>query len=176
MVVMDREDYTDKALSLLTDINTWKTITKDPTSKLRNKHSQTLRDIKNEGGLSDHSYKKVYPTSTVAPKFYGHSKIHKIGTPSDPLSAVGVYHMEWPRSWPTSFVTWLASPHTISKTLNTLYNTSRRLSWNQGTLWHLIMSRPTLLHFLWTLPSTQSNKNYNRTHCFHKGPTFPYNK
>ena len=69
MVDIDREDYTDKAQSLLADSNTYKTITKEPTNKLKNELSQTLRDIKNQGGISDHSYRKVYPISEVAPKF-----------------------------------------------------------------------------------------------------------
>ena len=47
MVIMDREDYTDKAQSLLADSNTYKTITKDPTNKLKNKLFQKLRDVKN---------------------------------------------------------------------------------------------------------------------------------
>ena len=34
MVVMDREDYMDKAQSLLADTTTYKTITKDPTNKI----------------------------------------------------------------------------------------------------------------------------------------------
>ena len=51
MVVMDRKDkYTDKAQLLLADTTTYKTITKDPTNKLKNKLFQTLRDIKNQGG------------------------------------------------------------------------------------------------------------------------------
>ena len=59
MVVMDREDYIDKAQLLLTDTNMYKPITKDPTNKLKNKLSQTLRDIKNQGGLNEHIYRKV---------------------------------------------------------------------------------------------------------------------
>ena len=35
LVVMDQEDYMDKAHSLLADTNTYKTITKDPTNKLK---------------------------------------------------------------------------------------------------------------------------------------------
>ena len=46
MVVMDRDNYIDKAISLLADTNTYKTITKGSTTKLKNKLSQTLRDIK----------------------------------------------------------------------------------------------------------------------------------
>ena len=52
MVVMGREDYMDKAQILLADPNTYKPITKDPTNRLKVKLSQTLSDIKNQGGLT----------------------------------------------------------------------------------------------------------------------------
>ena len=68
MVVMDREDYTDKALSLLAGSNTYNIVTKDPTTKLKNKLAKTLRDIKNQGWLSDHSYRKVYPHQCSCPQ------------------------------------------------------------------------------------------------------------
>ena len=41
MVVMDREDYTDKALSLLAGTNTCNTIPKDPTTKLKKNFPNT---------------------------------------------------------------------------------------------------------------------------------------
>ena len=53
MIVMNREDYTDKAQLLLADLNTYKPIKRDPTNKLKNQLSQTLRDIKNQEGLND---------------------------------------------------------------------------------------------------------------------------
>ena len=68
MVVLGKQDYTDKALSLLADTSTYNIINKDPTTKLKNKLTQTLRDIKQKGGFSDCSYRKVYPTSAVPPK------------------------------------------------------------------------------------------------------------
>ena len=127
MVVMHREDYIDKAKSLIADITTYKTITKDPTNKLKNKLTQTLRDIKNQGRLSDYNYRKVYTTSAVAPKLYGLPKIHKVVTSLRPIvSSRGSMKYGLPRSWPTLFAHSLASPHTISKTLNMSYNTSRR--------------------------------------------------
>ena len=85
MVVTGKEDFTGKAISLLADSNTYSLITKDPTTKFKNNLSQTLRDIKNQEGLSDHIYRKVYHTSAVPPKFYGLSKIHKVGTPLRPI-------------------------------------------------------------------------------------------
>ena len=85
MVVMDKQDYTDKILTLLTDTSTYNTISKDPTTRLRTTLITTLKDIKQKGGLSDTTYRKVYPTSAVPPKFYGLPKINKIGTPLRPI-------------------------------------------------------------------------------------------
>ena len=79
--VMDKQDYADKALSLLTDTSTSKITNKDPTTRLKNKLTNTLRFIKQTRGLSDSSYRTVYPNSAVPPKFYGLSRIHKVGIP-----------------------------------------------------------------------------------------------
>ena len=84
MVVTDKQDYTDKPLTLLTDTSTYRIINKDPTTRLKNKLTNTLRVIKQTGGLSDSTYRKVYPTSAVPPKFYGLPKIHKVGIPLRP--------------------------------------------------------------------------------------------
>ena len=46
MVVMDKQDYMDKALTLLSDTSTYKTIHKDPTTQLRNSLNTKLRDTK----------------------------------------------------------------------------------------------------------------------------------
>ena len=35
MVIMDKKDYTEKALSLLADSNTYRIIPKDPTNQLK---------------------------------------------------------------------------------------------------------------------------------------------
>ena len=84
MVAMDKEDYTDKALSLLADSNTCNIITKDPTTKLKNKLAQTLRDIKNQGGLSEHSYRKVYSTSAAPLNIMAFPKYTKLAPPEVP--------------------------------------------------------------------------------------------
>ena len=61
-VATDKQDYTDKALTLLTDTNT---ISKDPTSRFRNRLISTLKDIEQQDRLSDTTYRKLYPTSAV---------------------------------------------------------------------------------------------------------------
>ena len=108
---MDREDYTDKPLSLLADSNTYNIITNNPTTKLKNKTGPDTQGlIKNQGRLGDHSDRKGYCTSAVAPKVYGLPKIHNVGTPLGPLCPVGdPLHMEWQRSWQTSFALWLVN-------------------------------------------------------------------
>ena len=69
MVIMDKQDYTNKAQPLLQDTKTYKVLNKDPTSRLKNKFIQTLEDIKQTGGISDSKYRKLYPTSAVPPGF-----------------------------------------------------------------------------------------------------------
>ena len=67
MVIMDQEDYTNKALGLLQDTNTYKVLPKDPTSQLKNKLISLVKDIKHTGGLCTTKYKQLYPTSAVPP-------------------------------------------------------------------------------------------------------------
>ena len=84
MVIMDQEDYTNKAQALLQDTNTYKVLPKDPTPQLKNKLITLLKDIKQTGGLTTQKYKQLYHTSAVSPKFYGLPQIHKTGTPLRP--------------------------------------------------------------------------------------------
>ena len=103
MVIMDQQDYINKAQTLLQDTNTYKVLPKDSTSYLKNKLITILKDIKQTGGLSTQKYKQLYPTSAVPPKFYGLPKIHKTGTPLDILFPVGGQSpMGLLRSFPTS--------------------------------------------------------------------------
>ena len=85
MVIMDQQDYTHKAQTLLQDTGTYKVLPKDATSQLKSKLTSLLKDIKQTGGLSTHKYKELYPTSAVPPKFYDLPKIHKTGTHLRPI-------------------------------------------------------------------------------------------
>ena len=81
MVVMDRQQYIQKARALLEDNNTYRSIPSDPTHKLRNKLINILKKIKTEGNMDENTYRRVYPTRTSEPKFYGLPKIHKKMSP-----------------------------------------------------------------------------------------------
>ena len=93
MVIMDKKDYTDKALSLLADSNTYSTIPKDPTNKLKNKLIGILKDIKQTDGLKDSTYHKMYPTSAVPQSFMAFPKSIKLAPPQANSVQQGFYNI-----------------------------------------------------------------------------------
>ena len=84
MVIMYRQDYINKANHLLNQ-STYKVITKDPTNTIKNKLINILKGIKTKTGLRINTYKSMYPTDCVPPKFYGLPKIHKPDAPLRPI-------------------------------------------------------------------------------------------
>ena len=89
MVVMDREDYNNKSEELLQS-STHKVLTTDPTTRYKNKLISLVKTIKAEGGIKESTYKRLYPTGAVTPKYYGLPKVHKKGIPLRPIvSSIG---------------------------------------------------------------------------------------
>ena len=84
MVVLDREDYNNKARDLL-NTPAYKEIPKDPTNKIKAQLITKLRRIKKDRKLDEGMYKTMYATDCVPPKFYGLPKIHKTGNPLRPI-------------------------------------------------------------------------------------------
>ena len=84
MVIMDRQDYINKANSLLNQ-NTYRPIPQDPTNTIKKKLISILKRVKNQTGLDSSTYKSMYPIGCVPPKIYGLPKIHKPGTPFRPI-------------------------------------------------------------------------------------------
>ena len=80
MVVIDKEDYIHKAKELLGQ-PAYRKLDKDPTNRIKAKPIRKLRTIKKETRLEESTYKNMYPTSCVPPKFYELPKTHKTGTP-----------------------------------------------------------------------------------------------
>ena len=56
MVVMDRQEYVNKANDLLAQ-PAYRPIPKDPTNKIKAKLISILRNVKKETGLDDNTYK-----------------------------------------------------------------------------------------------------------------------
>ena len=70
MVVMDRDDYNQKADALLQQ-PAYRPIPNDPTNKYKTKLIALLKSIKTECGINESTYKRLYPTGGGSPKFYG---------------------------------------------------------------------------------------------------------
>ena len=80
MVVLDKEDYINKAKDLLGQPS-YKELPRDPTNKIKAQLITKLRRIKKDSKLDEGTYKAMYPTGCVPPKFYGLPKSIKQATP-----------------------------------------------------------------------------------------------
>ena len=87
VVVMNTSDYKEKAKNILSDNNTYKVLKKDPTSKYKTQLSSKLQEIRQLNEISDVEHRRLLPTSTLTPRFYGLPKVHKAGAPLRPIVA-----------------------------------------------------------------------------------------
>lgn len=77
--------YDEKASSLLSDRNTYSILISDPTSKTQRKLNKMLLDLRKAGKISESTYKMLYSSDGLCPRFYGLPKIHKSGIPLRPI-------------------------------------------------------------------------------------------
>ena len=84
MVVLEKDDYIRKSEDLLKQ-DTYRDLAADPTKKYKNKLISLLKTIKSQGGINNSTYRRLYPTGAVSPKYYGLPKIHKPGVPLRPI-------------------------------------------------------------------------------------------
>ena len=85
VVIMDKQQYDEKASYLLSDRNTYSILKSDPTSKTQRKLNKMLLDLKKPGKISESTYKMLYSSDGLCPRFYGLPKIHKTGIPLRPI-------------------------------------------------------------------------------------------
>ena len=77
MVVMNRHEYIKKARALLDDTNTFKPITSDPTTKLKNKLINILKMMKGEGNIDETPTRRYIPQGPVHQNSMGYRKYIK---------------------------------------------------------------------------------------------------
>ena len=87
IVILNTDDYKEKARKLLSDPKTYKILKKDPTPKYTTTLVKKLQELKNTGAITDITYRRLYPTSATIPRFYGLPKVHKSGAPLRPIVA-----------------------------------------------------------------------------------------
>ena len=76
---MNRQDYINKSINLLNQ-TTYTAIPWDSTNTIKNKLINIFKRVKTQTELDSITYKSMYPTGCIPPKFYGLPKIHKPDT------------------------------------------------------------------------------------------------
>ena len=84
-VVLDKAEYEEKVLHMLSDEKTYQKLKKDPTTSYKGKLVSILSRLKDEGKLSDDLYIQLYPTSEKIPQLYCLPKVHKKDVPFRPI-------------------------------------------------------------------------------------------
>ena len=85
-VIMNRTDYDKKVQEMLTT-PTYKKLKKDPTTSTERKVTKHLLDLRNNDSISINLYRRLHPSASTCPKFYGLPKIHKSTVPLRPIVA-----------------------------------------------------------------------------------------
>ena len=85
VVVMDKDQYREKAHSLLNDKNTYTVLKSDPTGKTKRELNKRLLLLKKSNKISKATYKLLRSSDRLSPRFYGLPKIHKSGAPLRPI-------------------------------------------------------------------------------------------
>ena len=84
-VVMDKVEYEDKITGMLSDVNTYKSIPKDPAPALERRLNSFLLSLRRSGALSEQTYYKLRSSASKTPQLYGLPKIHKPDVPLRPI-------------------------------------------------------------------------------------------
>ena len=140
MVIVDKEDYNNKAQELLAQ-PAYRSIPKDPFNKMKAQLKTKLRKIKKETNLDEDTYKAMYPTGCVPPKFYGLPKFHKTGNPLRPIiSNRGSVTYGLAKVLSKVLKPLVGkSPHHI-QSLGTLYQRPKVYFFNWESVYHAMMS------------------------------------
>ncbi|CAI2738566.1 unnamed protein product, partial [Dicrocoelium dendriticum] len=84
-VIMNREDYIEKATRLLNDTTTYRCIDTDPTSQLTNKVNKTLKQLQELKQITKEERERMRARDSNIAQFYGLPKVHKDNAPLRPI-------------------------------------------------------------------------------------------
>ena len=88
--VLTVEQYKEKVSELVSDIDTYEKLNKDPTSMFVRKVRECLKAVEMKGYITRAQYLSLYPSDPSPPLFYGLPKVHKPGVPLRPIvSTIG---------------------------------------------------------------------------------------
>lgn len=84
-VIMNTQSYNDKMTLLLSDTNTYKKISKNPTLSIQNKNNSIVKDWHIKNFIDLFTYKKLICHNGLPSKIYGLPKLHKLNFPLRPI-------------------------------------------------------------------------------------------
>ena len=85
-MILDRTDYDQKVQEMLTT-PTYRKLKNDPTASTERKVTKHLLELRKNGSLLINLYRRVHPSASTCPKFYGLPKIHKPNVSLHPIVA-----------------------------------------------------------------------------------------
>ncbi|XP_044755034.1 uncharacterized protein LOC123313987 [Coccinella septempunctata] len=83
-VVMTKDEYLQKMQTLL-NTDSFKEISRDPTTTIQTKTNKIITDLKNIDAIDDVQAKLLRKYNSIAPRIYGNPKLHKIDVPLRPI-------------------------------------------------------------------------------------------
>ena len=98
VVVLDRLDYDNGILKIISDTSKFRPIKDDPTLLREGRLQRLLRKLKNSGHLDNDVYNNIYPKGSQPARIYGLPKMHKEREPGSippfrPIvSSIGTYN------------------------------------------------------------------------------------
>ena len=84
-VLLDTSEYENKMSVLLSDMSTYKVLTRDPTPALQRKMNGVLLKLKKENRITPKVYNRLRCSSGTTPHIYGLPKVHKENVPLRPI-------------------------------------------------------------------------------------------
>ena len=84
-VILNKTDYDDKMLSLLSDTSTYTIVKNNPVKKTERLMNSKLLSLKRGGKFEDPVYYRIRSTDATIPRIYGLVKIHKDDLPLRPI-------------------------------------------------------------------------------------------
>ena len=75
VVILDKTFYKEEILKLISDVNKFKKLKKDPTLTREGKLQGFLRKIKDKSLFNDNTYKQIYPSDSKPATIYGLPKL-----------------------------------------------------------------------------------------------------
>ena len=95
VVVIKSVDYKHKAKKILSDTKTYNVLPKEPMAKYTTTLIKKLQELKQADAITEFDYKRLYPTLSTIPWFYGLPKVHKAGAPLRPWRTVPTWFVSW---------------------------------------------------------------------------------